>query len=142
MEPNAASRCPRCRGRLLEQGDQYGRYWSCLTCGYVDACCLGPDLIPTETVTGQRSTGQQPLEAPTLPRLPIKQPRPETGKDSVKEFVESITTNDSLITLVTGQSRILTTKEDLAVVNLLACENNVYCARQDEYRTAMLESAA
>jgi hypothetical protein len=27
--------------------------------------------------------------------------------------------------------------EDLAVVNLLACETNVYCARQGEYRTAI-----
>ncbi len=37
-------RCPRCTGRLVEQGDHYGRYRSCLTCGYVDECWQGAAL--------------------------------------------------------------------------------------------------
>ncbi len=30
-----AARCPRCRGRLAFERDQYGAYLSCLACGCV-----------------------------------------------------------------------------------------------------------
>jgi len=66
MAANPPGRCPRCRGQLLEQADQYGRYRSCLTCGFVDECYLGPAIVPTESVTGhvqypQPVHGKHPL---------------------------------------------------------------------------------
>jgi hypothetical protein len=53
MALNMVGRCPRCNGRLLAQQDQYGRYRSCLTCGFVDECWQGPGLMVTEAASGQ-----------------------------------------------------------------------------------------
>ena len=47
-------RCPRCQERLLEHGDQYGRYRSCWTCGYVDECWQGPALDVPEPLSGSQ----------------------------------------------------------------------------------------
>jgi hypothetical protein len=52
MALSPGSACPRCSARLIEERDQYGRYRSCLTCGYVDECYLGPAIVPTELATG------------------------------------------------------------------------------------------
>jgi pilus assembly protein CpaC len=50
-----------------------------------------------------------------LPAAPEKAPRPATGAGSVAEFVDGITQNDAAFEVLVGQSRILTTKTDLAV---------------------------
>lgn len=36
--------CPRCRGRLHLTSDQYGRYLSCLMCGFVHELIDGDPL--------------------------------------------------------------------------------------------------
>ena len=45
--------CPRCSGRLVEQGDHYGRYQSCLTCGYVNECWQAPALVLVDPHSGR-----------------------------------------------------------------------------------------
>src|SRR6516162_2730857 len=52
---------------------------------------------------------------PNLPPVPIAPPRPEKGPKAVNSFIDSLTRNDAMFEVVLGQSRILTTKEDIAV---------------------------
>lgn len=74
-----------------------------------------------------RVEAQQPLPNPapqppptisgfpaTLPGLPPATPRPATGEGSVGSFIDSLGTNDAAFEIVVGQSRILTTKVDIA----------------------------
>jgi hypothetical protein len=47
--------CPRCRGRLFHIQDQYGRYSSCLGCGFVHEWVSGPAITrPEEGEDGRR----------------------------------------------------------------------------------------
>ena len=52
--------CPRCAGQLYEDSDRYGRFLSCLSCGYlqpVDA--YDPEgLRDAHRPRGNRRTGQ------------------------------------------------------------------------------------
>jgi len=50
-----------------------------------------------------------------LPTVPERAPRPATGVGSVAEFVDNLSHNDAAFEVMVGQSRILTTKTDLAV---------------------------
>lgn len=50
-----------------------------------------------------------------LPGIPERAPRPVTGAGSVGEFVDGLSQNDAAFEVMVGQSRILTTKTDLAV---------------------------
>jgi len=65
------------------------------------------------TVAGFMS-GQEP-ECPALPPVPEQKPRPIKGAGSVADFVENVSKNDAIMEVIVGQSRILTTKADLAV---------------------------
>jgi hypothetical protein len=44
MSESVLSRCPRGHGRLVDERDRYGAWRSCLTCGFVQEQCSGPDL--------------------------------------------------------------------------------------------------
>ncbi|HZT81823.1 MAG TPA: pilus assembly protein N-terminal domain-containing protein, partial [Gemmataceae bacterium] len=57
---------------------------------------------------------------PALPPPPEKPPRPPSGKESVGDFVEGLSNIDSAFEVILGQSRILTTKEDLAATGKAA----------------------
>ena len=35
MEIQRLDRCPRCKGRLMREKDQYGLYEQCMECGYI-----------------------------------------------------------------------------------------------------------
>lgn len=81
----------------------------------------GPTTPPSLPLPGgtERLAPQFPLANFGLPeRLqtpPERAPRPATGAGSVAEFVEGISQNDAGFEVLVGQSRILTTKTDLAV---------------------------
>lgn len=53
---------------------------------------------------------------PQLPPPPAKLPRPPEGPESVKSFVENLSTKDSAFEVIVGQGRIMTLKKDLAIV--------------------------
>ena len=46
--------CPRCTGRLLHGRDAYGRYSSCVTCGFAHEWVAGPAIELPEEGTGRR----------------------------------------------------------------------------------------
>ncbi len=46
VAPTAAGRLA-CRGRLFAGDDEYGTYWSCLTCGYVAEDPWGRAVTPS-----------------------------------------------------------------------------------------------
>jgi hypothetical protein len=49
-QTTAIPACPRCHGRLHLTSDRYGRYLSCLMCGYVHELINGKPLgIPSNT---------------------------------------------------------------------------------------------
>ncbi len=79
---------------------------------------LPPPTLPLPG-TGERTAPAFPLANFGLPdrliQLPERAPRPATGAGSVAEFVESVTQNDAAFEVMVGQSRILTTKAELAV---------------------------
>jgi pilus assembly protein CpaC len=50
-----------------------------------------------------------------LPPVPEKAPRPAIGADSVRSFIDSVSSNDAAFEVLVGQGRILTLKESLAV---------------------------
>jgi pilus assembly protein CpaC len=49
-----------------------------------------------------------------LPPTPQRGPRPATGPDSLSEFMEPLSSNDSAFEIVVGEGRILTTKARLS----------------------------
>ncbi len=57
--------CPKCHGDLYLERDQYGRYMSCLQCGYLREL-LGhlPEKLPGISLSEQ--TRQTPAEAEHL----------------------------------------------------------------------------
>jgi len=59
--------CPRCRGRLIAERDQYGAYHSCLACGYVQEDSPAP--LPL-------------LSGPTRPATRIKRTTAEIMDDA------------------------------------------------------------
>ena len=51
--------CPRCRGDLREESDIYGRYISCVQCGYIpsqaeEACLIAAGTLK-ELVSAQKA---------------------------------------------------------------------------------------
>jgi pilus assembly protein CpaC len=81
---------------------------------------LGFGLLLAGLLPAGRAGAGQPPGPPTisgfascLPPTPEKGPRPPTGKESVAAFVDNISSTDSVIEVLLGQSRILTFKEDL-----------------------------
>ena len=59
-----------------------------------------------------------PCPAP-LPPAPEKGPRPPSGPESVRSFLDSISSNDAAFEVIVGQGRILTLKENLAAAILI-----------------------
>src|SRR5437870_2723099 len=53
---------------------------------------------------------------PKLPQVPVDPPRPDKGPTSVGAFVNSLTSTDTIFEVLVGQGRIMTFKEDLAMV--------------------------
>lgn len=60
---------------------------------------------------------QDPAAAPAQlgAPMPPRQPRPAKGPGSIPEFVKDLSANDALFEVTVGQSRILSTKSDIAV---------------------------
>ena len=53
--------CPRCAGRLFHGGDNYGRYSSCLYCGFVHDWVGGPAIeLPDDEAPGVRQRRREP----------------------------------------------------------------------------------
>ena len=62
--------CPRCKGDLYEDKDKYGKFLSCLQCGYLKDL-VGPALESEPKIqkgksrkimsNGSRSNGSQPI---------------------------------------------------------------------------------
>jgi hypothetical protein len=57
--------CPRCNGDLREGKDKYGKYLTCLQCGYHESETKdsGPPILPTVSKRGRprKSVASTPL---------------------------------------------------------------------------------
>src|SRR5262245_44323595 len=49
------------------------------------------------------------------PTVPEKPPRPATGPESVRSFIDGLSSTDAGFEVIVGQGRVLTLKESLAV---------------------------
>ena len=54
-------RCPRCSGDLFEESDQYGRFITCMQCGF------SKDTV--EALTDPDDISVAPIAAPAVPKF-------------------------------------------------------------------------
>src|SRR5262249_52301513 len=84
--------------------------WRRLTLGLL-LVCLGAPRLAAEELPPQ----PVPISgfASCLPPTPQQPPRPATGKEAIVEFVDNLSSTDTVIEVIVGQGRILTLKESL-----------------------------
>ena len=62
--------CPRCRGLMLIEDDWYGKFGTCIACGYVhdsercDPKDIEEEELLSESLNGVISLKQRPLDVP------------------------------------------------------------------------------
>jgi pilus assembly protein CpaC len=112
---SAASALPRWLAFIVLAG--------CLWCARQAFAGDAPPLAPAcpapggAAAPGPGAPAFPPVCPAPLPPTPERPPRPPENRESVRSFVESLSTNDSAFEVLLGQGRILTLKEPLRVRN-------------------------
>ena len=94
MKTKKLDRCPRCKGSLMREKDQYGLYEQCMQCGYIH------DLPTMNSVDKQRNEGENIASKLVTADISDREPRctPQLANDY--SYIETLKLPPELLSVL------------------------------------------